>query len=105
VEAEDDGMLAAVDETDVDPAPEELTSQQKQERRGVLAHLHHHEGSMPFPDDEFGEGGSGDSEEMDMKKEIIKSAPSTKQKGSGDSIYSLRRDPSMISGPGLQMRK
>ena len=42
-------------------------------------------------DDEFDEGDSGDIEEMDMKKEIIKAPPRRlflKPKGSGDSIGS-----------------
>jgi hypothetical protein len=90
-EAEDEGMPAAVDETDIDPVPDELTSQQRQERRGVLAHLHHRERTMQFPDDEPDDHDSGDSEEEDVKKEIIKAPPRQqflKQKGSGDSIRS-----------------
>jgi hypothetical protein len=106
-EAEDDGMPAAVDETDVDPVPDELTSQQRQERRGVLAHLHHREGTMQFPDDESDDHGSGDSEEEDAKKEMIKAPPRRlflKQKGSGDSIGSdIFPEKSPIDDPWAQV--
>ena len=46
--AADDGMPAAVDEMDVDPASEEPTGQQRQEQHGVLVHWHHREGTMTF---------------------------------------------------------
>jgi len=50
----DDGMPAAVEETDVNPEHEKkFTSEQRRERRGILAHLHNYEDTMRFPEDEF----------------------------------------------------
>ena len=50
----DDGMPAAVEETDVNPEHEKkFTSEQRRERRGILAHLHNYDGTMRFPEDEL----------------------------------------------------
>jgi hypothetical protein len=72
---EEDGMPAAVEDNNVDSKFEEFTPEQRRERRGILAHMHHYDGTMRFPEDEYGEVED-------------KGNQSLRRMGSGDSIGS-----------------
>jgi hypothetical protein len=78
---DEDGMPAAVDETDVDPKGKEFSPEQRRERRGILTHLHHYDGTMRFPQDEF-------DDEVQEKEEAAAGGRLLHRMGSGDSIGS-----------------
>ena len=78
---DEDGMPADVDETDVDPKRKEFSPEQRRERRGILTHLHHFDGTMRFPEDEF-------DDEVQEKEEAAGGGRLLHRMGSGDSIGS-----------------
>jgi hypothetical protein len=77
-------MPAPVDETDVDPHRKEYSSEERQERRGILTNMLRRDGKMRFPEDE------GEDEDVANEKAKGKAAspspPLLHKTGSGESI-------------------